>query len=79
MLFLLIIIAIILVLIFTGSLFITTSGCTIPIDLVLGDTCVFGSFGATLGLTIASVVGFALLGFVGAVLKNFFAKLTNRE
>lgn len=50
-----------------GGLFFTTSGCTLPIDLVMGDTCVFGSLiasiGATLALTLLIGVPLALLAY----------------
>lgn len=67
---------ILLILMFlTGILSITNEGCTLPIDLVLfGELCVFGSFGATLGATIALTVLMALLAGVGKLLTFFFRK-----
>ena len=42
---------------------ITTVGCTLPIDVVFGNTCVFGTFG--LWIIIAFV-----LGIISAVFKK---------
>ena len=36
-------------------MYITTTGCTLPIDVVLFNTCVFGTFG--LWIIIALVLG----------------------
>ena len=58
----------------TGAVFFTTRGCTLPLDLVLGDTCFFGSLGASLGASVAATIGaiifFGILGWIGAVIKR---------
>ena len=49
-----------------------TSGCTLPIDLVAGDLCLFGSLGASVGLTLLAIIGFGLLSLVWVIIKKLF-------
>ena len=63
----------VIVLFATGNMFITTSGCTLPIDIVLVDTCLLGSFGASLGATIGVALIFGLLGLIGTIIKKILA------
>ena len=49
---------------------IETSGCTLPIDLVAGDLCLFGSLGASVGLTLLAIIGFGLLSLVWGIIKK---------
>jgi len=51
---------------------IETSGCTLPIDLVAGDLCLFGSLGASVGLTLLAIIGFGLLSLVWVIIKKLF-------
>ncbi|CAA0121087.1 Uncharacterised protein [Halioglobus japonicus] len=55
----------------SGEVFFTTSGCTLPVDLVLGDTCLFGSMGASIGMSLAATIGFAIVfGILGLMLNG---------
>jgi len=61
-----------ILLIVSDVLTITTRGCSLPIDLVMADTCLFGSLGMTLGLTLLAAIVFGVIGLIFAVLKNLF-------
>lgn len=57
------------ILYFTGVLQVVTYGCTLPVDLVVGNTCVFGSVGGSIGLSLLATIGGAIvLGVIGVVL-----------
>ena len=57
----------------TGFLTITTEGCGIPFDIVIGDYCLLASFGLSLGASLAASIGIAiLLGILGFILKFIF-------
>jgi len=61
----------------TEILSITTEGCTLPIDIVIfNHTCLFGSFGASLGLTVASAVLIGILSLLGKMIIFFVKKPT---
>lgn len=63
---------VIIVLFWSGFISITTEGCTLPIDIVIGNACLFGSFGATVGATLAVGVLMALLAIIGRFVKSLF-------
>ena len=52
----------------TEILTFTTRGCTLPIDVVIVDTCIVGSIGMMLLVALA----FGVVNFVWFVLKNLF-------
>lgn len=55
----------------TGVLSISSGGCTLPVDLVLfRSACVFGSLGASLGLTLAATLFFGVISLVFAGFRN---------
>ena len=62
----------IILLIAGDILIVTTRGCSLPFDLVIGDTCVFGSLGMTIGATLLVAIAFGVLSLIGMVIKNLF-------
>lgn len=67
-----------IILYFTGVLQVVTYGCTLPVDLVIAETCVFGSVGGSLGLTLLMTIGGAVvvgvLGVLGALIGALFKR-----
>lgn len=59
---------VILVLYLTGILYITTDECNLPVGLVFGDYCMFGSFGLTIVFTLLAIV----LGIIFTGIGNLF-------
>jgi len=43
---------------------VTTSGCTLPIDIVIGDACLLGSVGGSLVIAAVFFVGIALVALL---------------
>lgn len=66
-------------LLLTGNVFFTTDGCTLPLDLVIGDTCMGGSFVASAGLTLGATLFFGLLAIVGSVIFATILKLFRKS
>lgn len=64
----------VLILFYYGVLFITFDRCTLPVDVVLYDTCLFGSLGGSLGLTLLATL---FVGAIGLVLRLVFGLLRN--
>ncbi len=62
----------VILLIVIDVLTISTTGCTLPIDLVLGDTCLFGSLGATLAIGIVLTIVFGIVSLVFSNIKKIF-------
>ena len=50
----------------------TTRGCTLPFDLIISGTCLFGSLGMSLGLSLLAAIAFGVIGLVWMVVKNLF-------
>jgi hypothetical protein len=62
----------IILLIAGDILTVNTRGCSLPFDLVIGETCVFGSIGMTIGATLLVAIAFGVLSLIGMVIKNLF-------
>lgn len=52
-----------ILLIFPGCS-IATSGCTLPVDIVIGDACFFGSVGGSLLIAAVFFVGIAIVALL---------------
>ena len=51
---------------------ITTSGCSLPFDLVMGRMCLFGSLGMSIGGTLLIAIGFGILSLIWILVKKLF-------
>ena len=65
------IIVVLIILVISDILTIELHGCTLPIDLVIGNTCMLGSLGIQLGAVILLTIGYALVIFIWETIKQF--------
>jgi len=61
-----------------GWVSITTTGCDLPIDLVFGDVCVVGSFGASAGASLISLLVIGTIVAVGGLIGKAVGRLFER-
>ncbi len=60
----------VVLLIASDILTVTTRGCSLPFDLVVGGTCLFGSFGMSIGATLLMAIAFGVLSLIFMVVKK---------
>jgi hypothetical protein len=51
---------------------VTTRGCSLPFDIVMGGTCLFGSLGMSIGGTLLMAIAFGVLSLIWMVVKKLF-------
>jgi|MEHZ01.5.fsa_nt_MEHZ011385063.1_1 hypothetical protein len=51
---------------------VTTKGCSLPFDFVIGGTCMFGSLGMTIGATLLLAIALCVLSLIGMLIKRLF-------
>ena len=51
---------------------VTTRGCSLPLDLVMGGTCLFGSLGMSVGIALLIAIAFGVLSLIWMVMKKLF-------